>query len=80
MAEFALEGDISTRFVLGTVVHESIPEVMLVHALGRQCRRSVAMGSDGNCTLRLPKASTKSTGGMNYNLCSYISVQYSKFK
>jgi hypothetical protein len=34
MAEFTLERDILTRFVLGTVVHESISEVMLVHALG----------------------------------------------
>lgn len=68
------------KFVLGTVVCESIPEVMLVHALGRQCQRSFAMGGDGDGALRPAGVSTISTGGINSSLCRYISIQYSKVR
>lgn len=80
MAEFALEWNITTRFVLGAVIRERISEVMLIQAFGRQSRRSIAMECDGDGTLRSAGASAKATGGRNSNLRRYVNVQYHKIE
>jgi hypothetical protein len=80
MAEFTLEWDITTRFVLGIMICEPISEMMLIQAFGRQSRCSVARECDGDGALRSSGASAKATGGMNSNLRRYVNVQYHKIK